>query len=143
MTLFSSLPTMAEVQAARVGPIPKGPSRLETKVADDRDEKRDEKAWRKGCIKRDGKICQRCKRVVVQQLELAPERLEVHHIAGRADRASRWDVRNGIVLCSTCHDLITRHVVHILQRAALLFTLGNKTYINGSKKVTFSEKGAA
>lgn len=140
---FPHLPTLASVAAARRGPITKGPSKLELKTADDRDDARDEKLWRKACIARDGKVCRRCQRVVVQQLELAANRLEVHHIAGRADRAVRWDVRNGLVVCGTCHDLLTRHLLFILQAAKHLFTVGQTTYINASKKVTFSDKAAA
>lgn len=139
---IADLPTVAEVAAARRGPIAKGPSRLDVKTADDRDEARDEKAWRKACITRDGKVCRRCQRVVVVQLELAPNRLEVHHVAGRADRAVRWDVRNGIVVCATCHGLLTRHLLFILQAAKHLFTVGSQTYLNASKKVTFSDKAA-
>lgn len=135
--------TMAEVEAMRRGkPIEKGPSRLSERVDDLRAEKAAEKTWRKDCIKRDGKICQCCKRKVVPQLALAPERLEVHHIAGRADRAVRWDVRNGVVLCCECHEKITKHVIAILQAAKHLFTVGLKTYINANKPLTFKKEAA-
>ncbi len=120
------------------------PTKLAEKTASDKDEKRDERAWKKACIKRDGKICRCCKRVVVPQLELAANRLEVHHVAGRADQVVRWDARNGIVLCAGCHGNITERRLWILQAARLLFKADNgKTYINASKKVTFSEKAAA
>lgn len=139
---FAHLPTVAQVAAARRGPIAKGPSRLDVKTADDRDDARDEKIWRKACITRDGKVCRRCKRVVVVQLELVANRLEVHHVAGRVDRAVRWDVRNGITVCAFCHDLLTRHELFILQAAKHLFTVGQQTYLNAAKKVTFSDKAA-
>lgn len=145
--IFGRLPTMADVEADRQRkrePIAKGPTRLETKTGADKDEKRDERLWRKACIKRDGKICRCCGRVVVQQLELAVNRLEVHHVAGRADRVVRWDVRNGIVLCSECHGKVTERRLFILQAARFLFHVNGlaKTYINASKKVTFSVKAA-
>lgn len=135
----------AEVDEMRrkAGPILKGPSRLEVKTAQDRDEKRDERLWRKGCIKEDGRICRCCKRNVVAQLELAANRLEVHHVAGRADQAVRWDVRNGIVLCNECHSKVTERRLWILQAARFLFKVGVRTYINARKKVTFSERPAA
>ncbi len=142
---LADLPSFGEVNAVRRA-IPKHaiPSRLDEKVADDRDEKAAEKAWRKGCIKRDGKVCRCCQRKVVVQLELADERLEVHHVAGRADQTVRWDVRNGIVLCAGCHSKVTRHLLFILQAARFLFHINGlaKAYINASKKVTFSEKRA-
>lgn len=133
--------TMAEVNAKpRATAKHAIPSRLAEKTADDRDEKRDERLWRKGCIKRDGKVCRCCQRVVVVQLELAPNRLEVHHVAGRADQTVRWDVRNGIVLCAECHGKITERRLWILQAARYLFRVGQQTYINAAKAVTFSKK---
>jgi hypothetical protein len=141
---FSDLPTMAQVEANRRGKtFFKGetPSRLDERKADDRDEEAAEKAWRKGCIKRDGKVCQCCGRKVVPQLALAPERLEVHHITGRADRVVRWDVRNGVVLCFECHhEKIGRYLIIIVQAAKHLFTADNgKWYINANKKIEFKK----
>lgn len=114
-------------------------TRLAEKTADDKDEKAAEKAWRKAVIKEDGKVCRHCQRKVVQQLELAPERLEVHHVAPRVDQAVRWDVRNGMVLCCECHEKVTRYVLLIVQKAKYLFRLEDtlKTYINARKPVTF------
>lgn len=144
LSKIPGLMTAAEVDVMRRGqPIPKGPTRLELKTAADKDEKRDERLWRKACLKRDGKICRCCGRVVVAQLELTANRLEVHHVAGRADQAVRWDVRNGIVLCSECHGKVTEHRLWILQAARFLFKIGLKTYVNAAKKVTFSAKAAA
>lgn len=141
---IADLPTLAEMQAKpRATPKHAIPTRLAEKKADDRDEKRDERLGRKAAIKRDGKVCRCCKRVVIQQLELAPNRLDVHHVAGRADQAVRWDVRNLIVLCAECHEAVTHYRKFILQAAKHAFTVGIKTYINASKKVTFSDKAAA
>lgn len=140
---FTNKPiTMAEAEALRVGkPITKGLTRLAEKTADDQDEKAKEKAWRKAVIKEDGKVCRRCKRKVVQQLELAPEQLHVHHVAPRVDQAVRWDVRNGMVLCATCHEKVTRYVLLLVQQARYLFRVDGvaKTYINARKPVTFKE----
>jgi len=115
------------------------PSRLDERKDDLKAEKAAEKGWRKGCITRDGKVCRCCQRKVVQQLALAPERLEVHHVAGRVDQAVRWDVRNGVVLCAECHEKITRHALFIVQAAKHLFRVGVKTYINANKKIDFKE----
>lgn len=142
--LQAKWPTMAEVNARpRATPKHEIPTKLAEKTAADRNEKRDERLWRKGCIKRDGKVCRCCDCVVVPQLELAANRLEVHHVAGRVDQTVRWDVRNGIVLCFECHSKITERRLWILQAARFLFRIGQKTYIHAGKKVTFSEKAAA
>lgn len=147
MDLSKLLPTMAEVDASRIGkPIAKGKTRLDGVIADTRDEKADERRWRKAVIKRDGHICRCCKRHVVAQLAIAANRLEVHHVAPRADQAVRWDDRNGMVVCSECHEKLTPHsgklAFVILQAAKFLFTIGSKTYINAAEKVTFKEKAA-
>lgn len=135
--------TMAEAAELRRGKtIDKGKTRLDERKDDLREEKAAEKAWRKAAIARDGRICRCCKRKVVAQLALAPERLEVHHIAGRADQAVRHDVRNGCVLCCSCHEDVTRHRVFIIQHAKHLFRVGSKTYINANKKIEFKRTAA-
>lgn len=132
--------TMAEAAAARLGKtIDKGPSRLDVRTDDIRQDKAAERTWRKAVIARDGHVCRHCKCRVVKQLALAPNRLEIHHVAGRADRAVRWDVRNGMVLCATCHEKVTRNRLLIVQVAKLLFKIGTQTYTNASKKLTFKE----
>lgn len=117
-------------------------TRLAEKTADAKNDKAAEKAWRKGVIARDGKVCRCCKRKVVQQLALAPERLEVHHVAGRVDQAVRWDVRNGIVLCARDHEQVTRYAILVVQKAKHLFTVNAKTYIDAGKPVQFKKAAA-
>jgi len=142
---YEALLTLPEVEALRIGkPILKGPTRLETRIGDTRDEKGNERRWRKAVIALDGQTCQVCRRHVVQQLALAGNQLHVHHVAPRADQAVRWDVRNGMVTCLECHEKLTPHSsapVHlvILQAARFLFTVGDKTYINAREPVTFEE----
>lgn len=146
MAGFADLKSLTDRASERYAtPKHEIPTRLDEKTADDKDEKQKEKLWRKGVIKKDGKICRCCGCVVVVQLELAANRLEVHHVAGRADQAVRWDIRNGMVLCYACHEKVTRHLLFILQAARYLFTPEDSTkrYINARKKVTFSEKRAA
>lgn len=135
---FENLSTMAQVNAVRrAEPKSAITARLAEKTKKGKDEKAKERVWRKGCIARDGKICQCCKRVVVAQLELAPFRLEVHHIEGRANQDTRWDVRNGIVLCFECHEKVTHKVLLIVQLAKFYFRLGQDTYVNAFKPLTF------
>ena len=113
------------------------PTRLAERTADLKDEKAAEKAWRKAVIARDGRICRCCKRTVIQQLALAPERLEVHHIAGRADQAVRWDVRNGMVCCARDHEQLQHYKILILQAAKHRFKVGATSYTNASKPLIF------
>lgn len=103
----------------------------------DEDRKADEKAlktWRAAVQKRDGKTCRCCGRRVSNTLTVAPERRECHHIAPRGDAAVRYDVRNGLLTCLECHEKIERGLIHLLQRAALMFRVGTKSYINGGNK---------
>lgn len=138
-----NLPSLAERSRERYAtPKYAMKTRLDERTAEIKDEKAAERAWRKGCIARDGKVCRCCQRKVVAQLALAPERLEVHHIASRADQAVRWDLRNGIVLCSECHEKVTRYLLVLLQHVKSLFSVGQKAYIDASKKVTFRKKAA-
>ena len=60
------------------------------------------KKWRLDVLKRDKRRCQmpqcKCKR-----------RLQVHHIRKWSSAAIlRYDVQNGITLCRTCHDSISK-----------------------------------
>ncbi len=142
LSKIPGLLTAAEVDALRRGkPIAKGSTRLDARTDDERDDKAAERAWRKAVIARDGHVCRCCERKVVQQLALAANRLEVHHVAPRADQAVRWDPRNGIVLCAECHEKVTPHsgkwTLMIVQVAARLFRVNGKTYINAAKSIDF------
>lgn len=48
--------------------------------------------WSK-CIRTRDPICVKCGKPTT----------EAHHIFGRANKSTRWDLRNGIGLCSYCH----------------------------------------
>ena len=56
----------------------------------------------------------------------AVEGLQAAHIIGRAQRVVRWDLRNGICLCHTCHRLFDTYRIdrHYLISAALENTVG-------------------
>jgi hypothetical protein len=51
-------------------------------------------AWSKAVKVRDGEVCQMCGSV---------SGLNSHHIIGRISYSLRFDLRNGITLCSSCH----------------------------------------
>lgn len=51
---------------------------------------------------RDGGVCQRCG---------SRKKLSAHHIFGR-DYSVRWDLKNGVLLCFTCH-ILTAHSKNI------------------------------
>lgn len=53
------------------------------------------KRWREAVIERNGASCQNCGNT---------ENIEVHHIVPFSkDKALRYDVGNGVVLCRACH----------------------------------------
>lgn len=132
--------TPAEWRAARAHTLQKGsqPTRREEKAEKRTDEAREERAWHKAIKKRDGDTCRWCARKVVDCIERLPERREHHHVAGRVVRAIRWDVRNGLQLCGTCHDRVTgtvgeKHLIH----SKHTFTVDDVKYLNANKPVHF------
>lgn len=91
-------------------PVPKGLSRSQVKAQDDQADVTAEEKWKRKVRKLDDNHCRWCKRRVKVTIELLPERAECHHVAGRFPVAIRWDVRNGILLCNTCHERVTGKV---------------------------------
>ncbi len=134
-----NLPTLAEVNAVRRA-VPKGlePSRLQVKVAKAKDETKLEAAWKKAVWKRDGGACRWCKRKVRRCLDLVPDRGEVHHVSGRVVALIRWDRRNGVLLCASCHERITGKVAekHVVASRST-FVVDHVSYLNADKPVTF------
>lgn len=136
---IADLPTLQEMQATRRA-LPKGaePSRLQVKTAKAKDESKEEKRWRAEVWTRDDGHCRWCKRKVVKTLALVPNRGECHHIAGRVVRAIRWDVRNALLLCASCHERITGAVAErFLIVPTKTFTVDGVAYANGSHPVRF------
>jgi 5-methylcytosine-specific restriction endonuclease McrA len=65
------------------------------------------KEFRLAVLKRDNFTCQMCKKKGKRQ------RLNVHHIMKWSSASSlRYDVDNGITLCSACHKSITGKETH-------------------------------
>jgi len=62
----------------------------------------------------------------------------VHHVSGRVVREIRWDVRNGLLLCASCHERITGKVAEkhvVISRHT--FEIDGIAYINADKAVQF------
>lgn len=114
------------------------PSRLQKKAAEDKDDRKAEAAWRTAIWKRDGGCCRWCQREVRRCLDLVPTRGECHHVSGRVVRAIRWDRRNGILLCATCHERLTGKVAekHVIESRST-FVVDDVAYINADKRVRF------
>jgi hypothetical protein len=136
---FASLPTLAELEQTRRA-TPKGaePSRLQRKVAAQKDETKDEQRWKAAVWKRDGGLCRWCKRKVRKCLELVPERGDVHHVSGRVVKAIRWRRENGLLLCASCHERITGKVA---EKCVIVptktFTEDGVAYANADRAVRF------
>lgn len=140
MGFLDSLPTKAELdQQRRAKPKGAEPSRLQKKVADAKDERKEEAAWKKAVWKRDGGQCRWCHRTVSHSLSLVPERGEVHHVSGRVVREIRWDRRNGLLLCAADHERITGKVAekHVIE-SRHTFSVDGIAYINADKPVRFA-----
>ena len=95
-------------------------------------------AWRKAVAKRDGDKCRWCRRKVVETLERVPEQAQTHHATPREHRPTRYDVRNGIRLCGTCHDRITGTVGEkAVIVAGKTFEIDGRAYPDMSGPVNF------
>ncbi len=95
-------------------------------------------AWRKAVARRDGAKCRWCRRRVVETLERLPEQAQTHHATPREHRPTRYDVRNGIRLCGTCHDRITGTVGEkAVIVAGRTFTIDGRAYPDMSGPVNF------
>lgn len=119
---------------------PKGaePSRRQVKDQQAKDDSADEKRWRAAVKKRDGDECRWCHRRVVDCLERVGERREIHHVSGRVVKAIRWDRRNGLQLCGTCHDRVTGKVAEkFLIHSRHTFVVDGIGYIDADKPVRF------
>jgi hypothetical protein len=132
-------PTIADMRRQRTAtPKSEMKTRLKEKTEKRTDESKAEREWRKVIWKRDEGKCRWCKRKVAKTIELIPERGECHHVVGRANQATRWEPRNGILVCASCHERLTGKVneKHVLV-AAKTYTLDGVQYPDASKAVQF------
>lgn len=138
MGIFDSLPTLAEQGRCAV-PKHAMRSRLEEKTDARKSDAKAEDTWRKAVRKRDGMKCRWCRREVVVSLALLPERAEVHHLTPREHKPTRWDARNGCLLCASCHQRITGAVGG--EKATVIagrtFSLDGREYPDASGPLNF------
>ena len=145
MGALANLPTLAEAQQTRRA-VPKHAmtSRLDAKTAADKDDAKLLREWAKFVRLRDGGKCRVCKVKTVTTLELHPRRGEAHHLRPRSCLVTRTDVRNGIWVCLSCHQKLTKHQLFPLgQGPDALFTAGRTKarFLNGaSLQLTFVAK---
>lgn len=84
------------------------PTKLDARKQDDRIDHAKLEKWRKEVHERDGNRCRYSKVKVERTLRLQPNRSECHHIEPRANRATRYDRRNGIRFAFVIHDRLER-----------------------------------
>ncbi len=139
MGAFADLPTLADVQRTRRA-MPKGQTRLALKIEKTTRATAAEKTFRAQVIARDGKICRCCGRRVVATIALVANRLEVHHIHGRASEL-RYESRCAVVLCKFCHERVTgtigRHRLFVF--ASQTFGTVHGIFTDATYPVTFRE----
>lgn len=111
--------------------LPKGPTRLDAKEAKDKIDEKELDAWRTKVYTRDRYRCRVCKRKVSRSIELKPDQAHGHHIVSRKFKPLRYDRRNGVTCCPRCHEDIERNRVVIIGKAADMFVLDGKSYLNG------------
>jgi len=88
--------------------------------------------------KRDGHCCRWCKREAIKTIELVGQRGECHHVSGKVVKAIKWDRRNGLLLCLSCHERITGKVAEkFLIHSRHTFSIDGIAYINADKPVRF------
>lgn len=141
MGAFDDLPTLDQIQAARVGqPILKGKTRLE-ETCDQRPlTKVDEATFKAAVWFRDQHHCRCCLRKVIKTLARVPERGEVNHIHGRTGDL-RFEVRAAILMCLKCHEQFTGRVnAHrLVIIASQTFTIRDHVYTDATFPVVFKE----
>ena len=93
--------------------FPKPTSRLAQRTARLRDDRLAEAAFKRAVWTRDEGTCRICGCRCLRTLALHPRRGEVHHVKPRAYRATRFDVRNGLLLCAADHERVTRHQMEL------------------------------
>jgi hypothetical protein len=130
-----NLPTLAEMDASRPRCQPKGASRLQVKAAADKEDAKQLADWRRAVWIRDNGKDRLTGRNVVKTLALDPKRGEVHHVAGRADQAVRYDRRNGVLLSLATHQKVEQNELRIV--GTKWFRVGKKRYIDCDFPVKF------
>jgi len=138
MSRFEDLPTLAQVEADRKDqPIKKGPSRLQQRSAGVREQRRRDQQFRIAIWLRDGGECRKCGSKVYRALTRTATRAEVHHLAGKIGPL-RHDIRNGLLCCAACHELLTGRVAERWRVVGTQFFAGvDHALIDATYAVTF------
>lgn len=135
----ASLPTLADRPRPN---LQKGPTRLEAKHAEAKNDRKAEARFLQIVRTRDKMRCRCCARKVVVTLTLCPERAEVHHIYGRTG-SFRFDDRHALLLCAECHQKVTGKVnlrIFLVQLAKfMLRVVGGPSLIDARNPVQFKE----
>ncbi len=136
---FLNLPTLADLsQQRRATPKHELTTKREENGAADRLDHSQLDKWRKAVTKRDGLKCRWCRRKVVETTQCLPQQSQTHHATPREHKPTRYDVRNGIRLCGTCHDRITGTVGEkAIIVASAVFVLEGRSYPDMSQMVQF------
>lgn len=135
--MFDHLPVLGSEGRAAIPKAELVTRRDENKIARRLDERMLEK-WRKAVTKRDGMICRWCRCIVIATVECQPNQAQTHHATPREHRPTRYDVRNGIRVCGTCHDRLTGTVGEkAILVAERTFVLDGREYPDMSGPVNF------
>lgn len=89
-------------------------------------------AFRKAVIARDGLVDRITGEKLVKTTVAVLNRLEVHHLEGRATQATRYDPRNGIVVGLLTHMKLTTHVWQIINAQQTFVAVDGETYADAS-----------
>jgi len=122
-------------QTPKITPQPKPPSRLVAQTARVRDGKRAEFAFKRAVWDRDEGRCRACGCRCVRTLSLHPRRGDAHHFRRRGHRPTRFDPRNGLLLCAEDHERVTTHRLDIY--ATEMFVVGSVAYFDMSGPLHF------
>ncbi len=93
------------------------------------------RAWAFAVKDRDHWRDQKTGHRVRRTLSLDPDRAEAHHIEPKSNRATRYDVRNGICLSYATHEAVTHGTYRIDGTA--WFVIKGVRYIDATAPVTF------
>lgn len=128
------LGTLADQQGAK----PK-PTRLDA-MAGKENRRRDNEAklreWRKAVDARDGKQGFKCRwsgKPLARTLELRPDRAERHHLEPRANRKTRYDVRNGVLCSLETHERFEHNLLQIVDGKT--FVVDGRAYWDADHKL--------
>ena len=116
-------------------------SRFRSKMANKKEDAKKLKAWRHAVNLRDEGRCRCCGTRTICVGWLHPRRAECHHVEPRANRVTRYETRNGLLLCRSCHERVTGKVNGKLHIHGTARFIGSdlRGYIDCERQVHFRE----